>query len=436
MMSVLSMVIVGLFYAVTAIAPVPAFAADASLATVSGGAVSHVPEALASKKIQDYLLAHHAEFVQYRQYLHAHPELSYAEHATSQFIVEKLKSFGYTDIRTGVAGTGIVATLHTGRPGKVVALRADMDALPVQESTRLPYQSVNQGCMHACGHDGHMATLLLTAQAAQAFKNDLRGRIKFIFQPAEEAGKGAESMIRAGVLTRPRVDAIFGLHAWPSEKVASVSARSGAQMAGSVDFEVTIQGKGGHVGMPQNTVNPIFVAARLLTAFEHLVQQKDPTELMVLNVASIQSGSSYNVIEDHLQMRGTLRVTSSSLQKATLAKMRAIIKHTCAAFGCKGVLREHMYYPPTVNTPKETALVLDVARELSTDSSMVFTREKPVLPAEDFSLYLEKVPGCFFFLGQGESAPALHTGGFNFNDHSMVTGAYVLLRSAIRVLYD
>mgnify|MGYP001174858921 CR=1 FL=1 len=397
---------------------------------------AQVPTALSSKNIFDYLSQQSETFVRFRQYLHAHPELSNHEYATAQFITEKLKSFGYTNIKPGVGGTGVVASLHTGKPGKVVALRADMDALPLHESSQLSYRSIHDNRMHACGHDGHMATLLLAAQAAQAFKSDLKGTIKFIFQPAEEAGKGAESMIRAGVLVNPRVDAIFGLHAWPNEKVSSISTRVGAQMAGSVDFDIEIKGSGGHVAMPQHTVNPIFVAARLLSAFEHLVQQKDPTELMVLNIASIHSGSSYNVVEDDCQIKGTLRVTSPKLQRETLAKMRSIIKHTCSAYGCKASLREHMYYPPTVNTAKETALVLDVAREIYQDSSMVFARENPVLPAEDFSLYLEKVPGCFFFLGQGLSKSALHTSTFDFNDKSLVTGAYVLLRSAIRVLYD
>lgn len=400
----------------------------------------NIPEPFQKDNLLSYIKSLKSEFTEYRHHLHSYPEVGYNEHQTSKYIIDRLKDFGYQDfqMKSSIGGTGIIVTLDTGKPGKVVALRADMDGLPITEDTDLDYASKNKNVMHACGHDGHMATMLMVAKTLIAHKDNLKGVLKFIFQPAEEGGKGAEKIIAAGALENPTVDAIYGLHAWP-EKQSSISVRSGTQMAGATIFDITVKGKGGHAAMPHLTVNPIFITAKILNDFEGILQQKDPTEPMALNITYLESGTTYNVVPDDVKLKGTLRTVSRRSQEAVLTKMRSIISNTCNIYHCEGELQQQMEYPATINTAKETNIVLKNARELyPNDDSMVFVREYPVLPAEDFSLYLEKVPGSFFFLGQGDATeiPALHSNKFNFNDETMITGAYVLVRSTVETLYQ
>ena len=391
------------------------------------------PLLLQPKNIYKYLSTNKDYYVNLRHNLHTIPEVSYAEKQTASKISAELKKLGYEHLQEGIGGTGIIATLDTGKPGKVIALRADMDGLPITEQSQLSYKSEKNGVMHACGHDGHMATLMLVAKALQDHKKYLKGKYKLIFQPAEEGGKGAEKMVQAGAMRN--VSSVYGLHGWPTKK-GSISTRIGAQMAGSTIFDINIHGRGGHAAMPQHTVNPIFVASHILSDIENLVQQKDPNELLVLNIASINSGTTYNVIADDLNIKGTLRTVSKKSEAATMKKLDKIVKKNCEIYGCHGDVKAVMSYPPTINTKKEVEMVLKVAREINDDTSMAYIREQPVLPAEDFSLYLEKAPGCFFFLGQGEEKPPLHSSKFDFEDDTIVKGAYVLFKAAIDTSFD
>ncbi len=365
------------------------------------------------------------DFAGIRHELHQNPETKYREFTTSTFIADKLKSYGYR-VQRGIGGTGVVALLESGKPGKTVALRADMDALPITETTSLPYASKNLGVMHACGHDGHMATLLMVAKVLQQSPYFKRGKIKFIFQPAEEGGAGADRMIKDGVLENPDVDAIFGYHNWPLDK-GVIGTRAGCLMAGADRFDIWINGKGGHAAMPHLTDNPIYRAAEFTLASQRLISQKNPTEPAVLNIASVHSGTTYNVVPDTVHLMGTLRTTSNQSRENLINKLTELCSNQ------DQITIQADNYPPTINTKKETDLVLKTAREILAEDQVI-SLDQPVMPAEDFSFYLQKVPGCFFFVGYGQDKPGLHEARYDFSDEIMPRAAYVLAKTALNYL--
>ena len=354
------------------------------------------------------VLAEQPRMVALRRHFHAHPELSFQETATAARVAAELRGTpGVTDIVEGVGRTGVVALIVGGAgAGPCVALRADMDALPVLESGDCPFISQNPGVMHACGHDGHMAALLGAARVLGAERASLRGTVKLIFQPAEEGFGGAREMIADGVLEGgrglgPRVDAIFGAHLWTYEPLGVVGARKGAMMAGSDKFEIVVHGKGGHGAAPQSTVDAVVVAASVVSALQTVVSRSvDPLEPAVLTCGTIKGGFGYNIIADEVVVGGTTRCFSPAVQSVIKERMRCICEGVGGAFGASCELKYSHGYPPTVNeddaclafTREAAAAVVGGAR-VKTD---VIT-----CGAEDFSYFLQQRPGTFFFVGAG-----------------------------------
>jgi len=365
------------------------------------------------------------EMIKIRQHLHAHPELKYEEHQTAALVAEKLTAWGYT-VNTGVGKTGVTAVLDSGKPGKTVGLRADMDALPMTEQTDLPYQSQIPGKMHACGHDGHTATLLTVAKVLRDFTDQFTGKVKFIFQPAEEGGAGAAAMIQDGVLKNPDVDVIYGYHNFPSKPVGDISSRSGCIFAGQNTLLITVNGKGGHAAMPHLTVDPIFIATAMVQALQGVVSRfTSPTEPCVLSVTQFHAGTTINVIPDQAEFAISLRTTSVEHQQLALTMLKDIIRHIAGAYGASADIVQDSEYPPTLNHAKESDRVLEVANELYGDQ-LSQGLAAPIMASEDFSYFLQQVPGCFFLVGNGEDSPMCHNTHYNFDDRVLPIAAEML----------
>lgn len=368
-----------------------------------------------------------------RQTIHANPELRYEEFQTAALVADTLKKIGLP-IQTGIGKTGVVALLDTGRPGKTVALRADMDALPLLEETNLPYKSKNVGKMHACGHDGHTATLLAAAHVLTELRDTFSGKIKFIFQPAEEGGAGALAMIEDGVLDNPKVDAIFGYHNDPGKPLCSILARSGCTMYSMTDFTITIHGKGGHASSPETTQSPIQAGSELVLAINDLLQRFTVgTEPSVISVTRFNSGTANNVIPDEAILVGTIRAASQENANAVIQELSALTEAISTKTKTHMIVNLTDGFPATINTPNETELVLSVAREIwGEDKALI--RPQAARASEDFSYFLEKIPGCYFFIGNGENTPTCHNSHYDFNDAIIPVGAEMLSQVAIAYL--
>ncbi|WP_058301678.1 M20 family metallopeptidase [Gorillibacterium timonense] len=370
------------------------------------------------------------EMVKWRRHLHQNPELSYRESATSGFIADTLKSFGL-DVATGIGGYGVTALIRGGRPGPTVALRADMDALPIQDGKACSYASRVPGVMHACGHDGHTAALLGTGKLLAEMSEQLSGNVLLIFQPAEEvAPGGAQAMIRDGVLEG--VDEIYGVHLWTPLPSGIVATCSGPMMASVDDFDLEIRGKGGHGGMPHETVDSLVVGAHLVVNLQTVISRNlNPIKPGVVTVAALQSGNSYNVIPDKAYLKGTVRTFDPITRKLARERIEAIISGTCSMFGAEHTLNYKVGYPPVVNSPAETERLQNVLRGvLGTEA----VREAEMnMPAEDFSYYLERVPGCFLFVGAGGEGAEYphHHPMFDLREEAIGQAALVLASAAI-----
>lgn len=372
------------------------------------------------------------EFVKIRQYLHENPELRYEEKATAKYIANYLRNLGL-EVREGIGVTGLMAILDTGKPGKTVGVRADMDALPIKELSGVKHTSKNEGVMHACGHDGHMAAVLMSAKVLTDNKEKLKGKIIFIFQPAEEGGAGAEKMIADGVLDNPKIDVIFGYHNWPLGE-GIVSTRVGTIMAGAQHFEIVIEGKGGHAAMPHLTVNPIVIGARIVNALQEIVAQRNPVEPLVINFGAFSGGQYPSVVPDKVRIQGTLRTVSEDTYKIMTEKIRKTVINISESANAKAEMNfSKVRYPATINTKHEVELVLASAREVYGEER-VRELAAPVMPAEDFSFFLQKIPGCYLFVGHGTERPSLHSAKFDYNDNILTTAASVLSQTVVNYL--
>ena len=345
-----------------------------------------------AKAIEDQIVAH-------RRTIHSNPELAFQEHQTAALVATELKKSGIK-VKAGVAGTGVVGILQGGGPGKVVALRADMDALPVSERTGLKFASRTEGVMHACGHDGHVAMLLGAARILASHRSELRGSVKFLFQPAEEAaeiGGGAKPMIEAGALDAPRVDFVFGLHIYANYLSGSFALREGPLMAASSTFRIRIIGRGGHGSAPHQTVDPIFVAAQLISALQGIRgRMLDPISPSVVSVCSVHSGTRNNIIPDDAVLEGTTRAVDEPTRKKVNSLVPRISRSVCSTFGARCEVDMKGAYPVTANDPSVTRSVFRVLKSIPETA----TREcPPLLIAEDFSYFLQKRPGAYYFLG-------------------------------------
>lgn len=341
-----------------------------------------------------------------RRHLHAHPELGFREHETAAFIAERLRGLGL-EVQTGVASTGVVGLLRGGRPGKTVLLRADIDALPIQEENEVPYRSRVPGVMHACGHDGHTAILLSAARVLAERREGLAGAVKFAFQPSEEQPPGgAIKMIEAGVLADPHVDAAFGLHLGQNLPLGTVMARPGAISAASDRFVLRIAGKGGHAARPHLCVDAALVAAQVLVALQTLVAREvDPLRPAVLTVGMIQAGSAPNVIPETGRLEGTVRTYDREVRELLARRVGEVATGVAQALRAECACDYHYGYPSVVNDPALTELVAGVARELVGAERVV--AGEPGMGGEDFAYFLERVPGCFFRVGTRNEARGL-----------------------------
>ena len=342
--------------------------------------------------------AQHAELVNIRRHLHENPELGFEEVATAQYIADYLAGLGL-EVTSQVAKTGVVALLRGARPGKTVAIRADMDALPIQELNEVPYKSKHPGKMHACGHDAHVAAAIGAARILWELRDQINGNVKFIFQPAEEAPGGAEPMIAAGVLENPAVDAIIGGHVWGSLESGIIEVMSGPTMASSDIIRLKIIGKGGHAAQPHTTIDPIVIASEIVGALQKLVsRQTDPFESVVISICSFHAGDVFNVIPHSAYLEGAVRTLNNELRQELPHKIEKIIRGITEPYGATYELDYYLGYPVTVNDPGVTETVRKAAVSvLGADKVRVAARAS--MGGEDYAYFLNKVPGTYIRIG-------------------------------------
>lgn len=334
-----------------------------------------------------------------RRKIHANPELAFQEHDTAAIVSEELERIG-VEVKTHIGGTGVVGTLEGASPGRVVALRADMDALPLHELSGVEFASKTDGVMHACGHDAHVAMLLGAATILAKHREELRGTVKFLFQPAEEAaekGGGAKPMIETGVLANPKVDFVFGLHIFTNFPSRTFALRPGPLMAASGTFRVRVIGRSGHGSAPHQTVDPVFVAAQVITALQGIRSRIiDPVEPVVVSVCSIHSGTRNNIIPDDAILEGTMRTVHEATRKKVASLIPRIARSVCRTFGAECEVEVEDAYPVTLNDPRVTSSVTRLLKSIPGTRTL---EVPPLMVAEDFSLYLRKIPGTYYFLG-------------------------------------
>ena len=358
---------------------------------------------------------------EWRRHLHMMPEINFDCHKTAAFVVERLREFGINDIHAGLATSGVVAIIEGRGEGPTIGLRADMDALPMEELTGLDYASRNAGAMHACGHDGHTVMLLAAAQYLTETRN-FAGRVALIFQPAEEDGGGAGVMVEEGVLDRFGIDEIYALHNSPGTEVGHFYTTPGPIMAAVDTFEVTLTGKGGHGAYPQDCVDPVIAAASIVQALQSIVSRNhDGRNDLVVSVTQIHTGSVSNVIPETAYINGTIRTFEPEVQDMVRRRLHEIIEGQAASFGVTADITYEVGYPATINDPAKTEFAADVARSVAGAENVVGDAIAE-MGAEDFAYFLEKRPGAYLFVGNGESA-GLHHPAYDFNDDATVYGA-------------
>ncbi len=372
-----------------------------------------------------------------RRDFHAHPELGFQEVRTSGIVAKELTALGL-EIRTGVGGTGVVALLEGSKPGPVLLIRADMDALPILEETGASYASQNPGVMHACGHDGHTAVLLTVAKMLCAHRTELAGTIKFMFQPAEEGMGGAEKMIENGVLENPKVDIALGLHVWNEKPVGWIGVSSGPAMAGAEIFKITVIGKGGHGAVPHLAVDPILAAAQIVTALQGIVARNvAPLQTAVVSICTIHGGETFNVIPPRLEMTGTIRTFEPSIRALVLERFEKTVHSVAEGMGCKAEIDLQMLTPATINHQETASRVQSVATRLFPQSE-IDPSNYTTMGSEDFAFILEKVPGCFFFIGSANHEKGLDAGHhhpkFDIDETALARGAALMAATAVDIL--
>jgi len=383
-------------------------------------------------KLAEPLVGWQAELEAIRRDIHAHPELAYEENRTSDLVARLLESWGI-EVHRGLGVTGVVGSIHgRTRNGRAVGLRADMDALPMQETNTFEHASKYAGKMHACGHDGHTA-MLLGAARHLARERDFDGTVHMIFQPAEEGEGGARRMIQDGLFRLFPMEAVFGMHNWPGLEAGTFGMVHGPIMASSSRFEVIIEGKGSHGAMPHLGNDPVMAAVQLAQALQSIVSRNvDPLDAAVLSVTQIHSGTADNVVPNEARMRGTVRTFSTSVLDLIEQRMKEIAELSCLAMGCKARFTFSREYPPTVNHPEETDFCIEVARRI-VGTDRVNAAVRPSMGAEDFAFMLQEVPGCYVWIGNGlgEHRSAghgmgpcmLHNSSYDFNDRLLPIGA-------------
>ncbi len=362
------------------------------------------------------------EITTWRRDFHENPELLFDVHRTAGIVADKLKSFGCDEVVTGLGRTGVVGVIkgRTNNSGRVIGLRADMDALPIEEATNVPHASKVPGKMHACGHDGHTAMLLGAAKYLAETRN-FDGTAVVIFQPAEEGGGGGNEMVKDGLMERFGVQEVYGMHNMPGIPVGQFAIRPGPMMASADRFTITIEGKGGHAAMPHNCIDTVVVAAHVITALQTIASRNaDPLESVVVSVCTVKAGEAFNVIPQSAMLLGTVRTLSPGTRDLAETRIRAIVENVCAAFGAKAEVNYERGYPVTMNDPDKTEFMASVARAVGGENA-VDTTVPPLMGAEDFSYMLEQRPGAFIFIGNGDTA-GVHHPAYDFNDEASPYG--------------
>ena len=364
------------------------------------------------------------EIQAWRREIHQHPELGYEEKRTSAFVAELLRQFGCDEVVTGLGGTGVVGLIKGRKPGgkgdvRTIGLRADMDALPIEEATGLPYASKTSGKMHACGHDGHTAMLLGAARYLAETRN-FAGDAVVIFQPAEEGGFGAEAMIKDGLFDRFAIDQVYGMHNGPGIPVGAFAIRPGPIMASTDAVNIHIEGRGGHAARPHLSIDSVMVGAQLITALQSIVSRSvDPLEAAVVSMCEFHAGNARNVIPQTAEIRGTVRTLTPEVRALVGKRVREVVEGVARMTGAKIDLEYEPGYPVVNNHPAQTDFAIGVAKEIAGNANV--SEMPPMMGGEDFAYMLEKRPGAFIFCGNGNSA-GLHHPAYNFNDEAIVFG--------------
>jgi len=391
-------------------------------------------------KLIDSILTQAASIAAVRRDIHAHPELCFQEVRTADVVAQKLTDWGIP-VHRGLGATGVVGIVHGrdgGQSGRAIGLRADMDALPMQEHNTFAHASQHAGKMHACGHDGHVAMLLAAAQHFAKHRN-FDGTVYLIFQPAEEGGGGAREMIKDGLFEQFPVEAVFGMHNWPGLPVGTFAASAGPVMASSNEFHIVIRGKGSHAALPHNGIDPVPVACQMVQAFQTIItRNKKPVDAGVISVTMIHTGEATNVVPDSCEIQGTVRTFTYEVLDLIERRMQEIAEHTCAAFGATVEFKFHRNYPPTINHPAETAFAREVMAEIVGADHVL--EQEPTMGAEDFAYMLQEKPGCYAFIANGDGAHRemghgggpcmLHNPSYDFNDDLIPLGATFWVRLA------
>jgi hippurate hydrolase len=361
------------------------------------------------------------EVAAWRRHLHQTPELNFDVFETAAFVTGKLKEFGCDDVVTGLGKTGVVGVIRGNLgSGTTIGLRADMDALPIQEITGKPYASTVPGKMHACGHDGHTAMLLGAAKYLAETRN-FAGTVAVIFQPAEEGGGGGNEMVKDGMMERFGIAKVFGMHNMPGLPVGQFAIRPGPIMAATAEFTIHVKGRGGHAAMPHGTLDPIVIGSQLVGALQTIASRNvDPVEAVVVSVTKFHAGDAYNVIPEQAELAGTVRTLKKEVAKLAEERLRAICAGMAATYGVAIELDFDANYPVTFNHPEETAFASDIAASVAGESQ-VHRAMPPVMGGEDFSYMLEARPGAFIFIGNGNTA-GLHHPAYDFNDEVIAHG--------------
>ncbi len=393
-------------------------------------------------KLIEPIIQFHAELKQIRRTIHAHPELSYEEVKTSELVAQKLTEWGIPVIR-GLGGTGVVGVIRNGTSTRSVGLRADMDALPLQEHNTFPHKSKHDGKMHACGHDGH-TTMLLGAAYYLAKHRNFDGTVYVIFQPAEEGAGGAKAMMDDGLFAQCPMEAVFGMHNWPGARAGCIGVVPGPMMASSNEFELVIKGKGSHAAQPHMSIDPIMVAVQIAQSWQTIVSRNtSPLDSAVLSITQIHAGSATNIVPDSANMIGTVRTFTIPVLDMIERRMKEIAEHTAAAFNASVDFHFKRNYPPLINHVIETEFATGVMREVVGDEG-VLTNVEPTMGSEDFAFMLLEKPGCYVFIGNGDGAHRdvghglgpcnLHNPSYDFNDELLPIGASYWVRIAERFL--
>ena len=376
------------------------------------------------------------DLVKWRRKIHKNPELGFEEYGTSKFIAEKLTEFGIEYDR--VCETGIVGLIRGGKPGKTLAIRADIDALALTEKNDVSYKSQNKGAMHACGHDGHTAILLGTAKLLSEMKEDLKGNVKLIFQPAEEGPGGAQPMVEAGVMEDPKVDYIIALHINPGIEAGKVGVKEGILLAAPDSFEITVKGKGAHGARPEEGVDPIIIGSQIVIGLQQIKSRETKAlNPLVISVGSFHSGEAFNAIPEEAKIAGTVRTFDNKLRKRVKKRIEEVVKNITKAFNADYDYKYDFYYPPAYNDPKVTELMRQVIRDKLGENSL-YEIPEPSMGGDDFAYFVQKTPGTYMRLGTKNEKKgitnSLHSPFFNIDEDILKQGVKLFVHGTLKIL--